>query len=76
MRDFLNEHGFLLSDGKTMAARCPECGAVKVKWVADHVVPLADGGTEDGALTVHCKTCSGRQGMRIAAKKRRRPQTE
>ena len=72
MRDFLNEHGFLLSDGKTMAARCPECRAVKVKWVADHVVPLAEGGTEDGALQVHCKTCSGRQGARITAKKRRR----
>ena len=72
MRDFLNEHGFMLSDGVTKAAHCPECREVRVKWVADHVVPLAEGGTEDGALQVHCKTCSGRQGARITAKKRRR----
>jgi hypothetical protein len=68
---FMAEHGFLLSDGKTTAARCPECREVRVRFIADHVVPIAEGGTEDGELGIHCARCSGRQGAAIANRKRR-----
>ena len=66
---FLDEHGFLLASGD-LAARCPECRHVRAKWVADHVLSIADGGREDGELTVHCRSCSGKQGARIAAQRR------
>lgn len=69
---FLVERGFDLSDGNR-AARCPDCGKVRTRFVADHVTPLAHGGREDGALRVHCAVCSGQQGAKIANERMARP---
>jgi len=68
---FRAQHGVFCSDG-SVVARCPECNKMKARFVADHIVPIAFGGTEDGPLRVHCLSCSGRQGARIARMKRTR----
>ena len=44
---------------------CPACGWVGVKLTADHVVPVALGGDEDGELRVMCKSCNSRGGAAI-----------
>ena len=67
---FLDEHGFPLASGD-LAARCPECHKVRTHFVADHVVPIALGGHEDGPLSVHCRSCSGAQGARLGAERRK-----
>ena len=66
---WLYEHGITLANGDVIA-RCPECRQMRAHWVADHIVPYAEGGSEDGELRVHCRVCSGKQGARIAAKRR------
>ena len=68
--EWLSTHGVELEDGSVIA-RCPDCREWRTRWVADHVVPLVMGGTEDGALRVHCSVCSGRQGARLAAWRKR-----
>jgi 5-methylcytosine-specific restriction endonuclease McrA len=45
---------------------------MRARFVADHVVPIAEGGAEDGELRVHCSVCSGRQGARLSARKKRK----
>jgi len=67
---FLAEHGHTLDDG-TVIAYCPDCRQRRAHFIADHVVPVAMGGTESGELRVHCRVCSGRQGALIAARRRR-----
>lgn len=52
-------------DGK-LAAVCPECGKWTTEFVADHVQPVALGGSELGELRVHCVQCSRRQGGRVS----------
>ena len=66
---WLREYGITLENGDVIA-RCPECRQMRAHWVADHVTPFAEGGSEDGELRVHCRVCSGKQGARIAAKRR------
>ena len=68
---FLAEHGHRLDNGDTIA-RCPECGQMRARFVADHTTPLAMGGSEQGPLGIQCAVCSGRQGARIANAKRKR----
>ncbi len=68
---FMAEHGITLPNGDVIA-RCPQCHQMKARFVADHVVPLAVGGSETGRLRVHCASCSGRQGAAITNAKRRR----
>ena len=64
---FLAEHGFVLANGDRVA-RCPDCGRVRAQWVAHHIVPFIEGG-EQGELRVHCRSCSGKEGARIAARR-------
>jgi hypothetical protein len=66
---FMAEHGFVLENGDVVA-HCPECRRLRARFVADHIVPLIEGGSEDGELRVHCRSCSGKQGARIAARRR------
>src|SRR5674476_689349 len=54
---FMAEHGHALDDG-TVIAYCPDCRQRRAHFIADHVVPIAQGGTEDGELRVHCRVCS------------------
>lgn len=61
---WLSEHGITLENGDVIA-RCPECGQMRARFVADHVIPLKLGGSEDGPLRVHCRSCSGRQGAAL-----------
>ena len=68
---FLAENGQTNDDG-LLIALCPQCGHWRVKFIADHITPIAEGGSEDGPLQVHCSVCSGRQGARLAARKKRR----
>ena len=68
---WLSVHGRALENGDVIA-RCPDCRQMKRNFVADHVLPLAQGGSEDGELRVHCASCSGRQGARLAALRRQR----
>lgn len=67
---FMGQHGIRLQNGDTIA-RCPDCGKMRARFVADHAVPIAYGGPEDGPLRVHCASCSGKQGARIANAARR-----
>ena len=69
--DWLAAHGIETEDGQVMA-RCPDCRQWRTRWVADHVRPLARGGEEAGELRCHCAVCSGRQGARLAARRRHR----
>ena len=64
VRDWLSIYGERIEDGRIVAV-CPDCGQPRMSWVADHVVPLSEGGTEHGMLRIHCQVCSGRQGARI-----------
>ena len=68
---FLLDNAVPTDDGRLVAV-CPQCGSWRSKFVADHVVPIAEGGTEDGALQVHCSVCSGRQGAMLAARRKRK----
>jgi ribosomal protein S27AE len=68
---FLAEHGHTLPNGDVIA-RCPECGEVRARFIADHVTSIAEGGAEDGPLRVHCARCSGRQGARLSARRKRK----
>lgn len=56
--------------GKRVAV-CPDCQQLRCAWIADHVVPVMDGGSEDGALRVHCLSCSRSQGARVGHKRSR-----
>lgn len=67
---FMAEHGRQCANGDVIA-RCPECRQMRARFVADHVVAIALGGSEDGELRVHCVSCSGRQGATIANRKRK-----
>jgi len=69
VKAWLWEYGITLDNGDVIA-RCPECRQMRAHWVADHIVPYAEGGSEDGELRVHCRRCAGRQGALIAAKRR------
>lgn len=58
---------------------CPRCGDAdyhedgsRVGLTADHVVPVALGGSEDGELGVLCRRCQNQQATRVAHMKRRR----
>lgn len=62
---FLAANTVDVNDKGQRIAVCPECGHYRGEWVADHVQPIAQGGTEDGALRVHCKVCSNQQGARL-----------
>lgn len=71
---FLSEsESVMLEDGRYV--RCPDCHrwvkAERKAWVADHVQAVLFGGGEDGALRVHCATCSHRQGGRAANARRK-----
>lgn len=68
--EWLVVHGRQCASGDVIA-RCPDCGQMRARFIADHVVPIADGGREDGPLAVHCATCSGRQGAALAARRKR-----
>lgn len=67
---WLSVHGITLENGDVIA-RCPDCRQMRVNFVADHVHPLATGGPEDGELRIHCASCSGKQGARLAAWRRK-----
>ena len=57
---------------------CPACGnaghhpdGAPVQVTADHVVPVALGGAEDGELQPMCRRCQNLQASRVAAMRRR-----
>lgn len=64
----LRQHGEQVRRG-IWRARCPLCGHVKElpisDWWADHVDPVAAGGTERGELRLSCKECQLRQGSQV-----------
>lgn len=68
--EWLSVHGIKLANGD-LIARCPDCKQMRARFIADHITPIALGGSEDGPLTVHCASCSGKQGAAIT--NRRRP---
>jgi 5-methylcytosine-specific restriction protein A len=58
---------------------CPMCGRYDfdkngrpLKLTADHIDPVALGGSEDGPMGVHCIDCQRRQGSLIANEVKRR----
>jgi hypothetical protein len=71
VRAWLGANAVVGEDGKRYAC-CPDCFTWQTQFVADHVVPVALGGGEDGPLRVHCRRCSDRQGSAIARTRRRR----
>ena len=48
---------------------CPLCGRWEVVLTADHVVPVARGGAEDGELRVICRGCNSRLGATMRGSK-------
>lgn len=68
---WLAEHGRECANGDVIA-RCPDCREMRARFVADHVHPLALGGSEDGELRVHCWRCSASQGATISNRVRHR----
>lgn len=50
---------------------CPYCGRSGAKLTANHIVPVALGGREDGPLDVMCVTCMRKQASAVAAQRRR-----
>jgi hypothetical protein len=69
---WLGQHSRSQHMGKPVAI-CPECKQLRSSWVADHVVPVDVSGDEHGDLRVHCRSCSSKQGARLAAAHRRQP---
>jgi hypothetical protein len=57
--DWVAEHGPV----------CPGYGNRSAHWssdlTADHAVPVAAGGAEDGALVVRCRSCNSGRGSRL-----------
>lgn len=51
---------------------CPVCGRTGVKLSADHIVPVALGGEEDGELAVACVDCQHKQAARVGNEVQRR----
>ena len=70
--DWLAVHGRKCANGDIIA-RCPECHTMRARFIADHITPIAEGGSEDGPLAVHCGSCSARQGDRLSKARRRKP---
>jgi hypothetical protein len=68
---WLAQHGHTLPNGDVIA-RCPECKQMRARFIADHVTPFVISGDEDGPLQVHCSVCSGRQGARLSARRKRK----
>lgn len=75
VRDRLNMQGVHLGDG-VWQATCTTCWQVKSlpvrDWFADHIIPVAAGGSEDGPLRLSCAACQRRQGGLIANRRQRR----
>jgi len=70
VKQFLSQHGHTLDNGDVIA-RCLQCHELRAHFVADHVVPMIQGGSESGDLRVHCARCSGQQGAKLAGKRKR-----
>jgi len=51
---------------------CPLCGRSEVKLSADHITPVALGGSEDGPLRVACMDCQHKQAGHVGAEVQRR----
>jgi len=84
VRTQLRQHGE--REGAGWRAQCQVCGHVRVlpisRWWADHVTPVALGGSEDGPLRLSCAECQIKQGSKVAnavnpkAVPRRRPKED
>ncbi len=65
----LRQHGEQVERG-VWRARCQVCGHVKTLRIsdywADHVTPVAAGGSEHGPLQLSCKACQITQGSQVA----------
>ncbi len=67
VKDMLSATGTYLGDGLWLA-NCTLChrrlALPLAQWTADHVIPIAAGGTESGPLRLSCMRCQRAQGGR------------
>jgi hypothetical protein len=68
VRSQLRQHGQEVSRGVWLAT-CQVCGKTKTlplsRWWADHITPVALGGSESGPLQLSCAECQIKQGSAV-----------
>ena len=71
VKEYKRTHGWQAPGGKWVAP-CPRCHRVVSDMTAEHVVPFALSGREDGPLSVLCRSCNSRGGAVIVNRGRQR----